>query len=289
MQRFKKGLKTNRKVFDVHNHIGFMEGYKYYGLPEPVNPTVFCDDDRASKIAIMDRVGVDRAIVMSNYGVPIPTQPFGLNPVVLEASANPDGRILGGVWFSPMAKMKAENEAALKLAGERGVKVLKATCLLGGSWNPEEWDAETKAMWEAVIAVAENHGHVFHLHTSPGGGSDVSNCIKFIRAYGKRVKVHAVHCGGGVSGHIKFIPEFFKLIREGYQVYTDTSWAVGFCARYLLDEIEKHGYGDDRVMFSSDEPWSDFWGEYFKIEGAEISEELKDKIFWKNAEKLYGV
>ena len=41
-------------------------------------------------------------------------------------------------------------------------------------------------------------------------------------------------------------------------------------------------------MFSSDEPWSDFWGEYYKIEGEDISEELKDKIFWGNAEKLYG-
>jgi uncharacterized protein len=288
MQRWKKGLKTGRKVFDVHNHIGFMEGFKYYGAKEPVNPTVFNDNDRAAKIEMMDRVGIDRAIVLSNYGIPVATQPFGLNPVVLDACAKPDKRILGGVWFSPMLKMKAENEAAMKLAGEAGIKVLKATCLLGGTWNPEEWDPETKAMWESIIAVGEKHGHVFHLHTSPGGGSDVSNCIKFIRAYGKRVKVHAVHCGGGVSGHIKFIPEFFNLVREGYQVYTDTSWAVGFAPRYLLDEIEKQGIGDDRVMFSSDEPWSDFWGEYYKIEGADVSEELKDKIFWKNAEKLYG-
>lgn len=288
MDRFKKGEKVKRKVFDVHNHIGFMEGWKYYGLPEPVSPTVYNDNDRAAKIAYMDQLGVDRAVVLSNYGIPVATQPFGLNKVVLDACAKPDKRILGGVWFSPSAKLKAENEASMKLAGEPGVKVLKATCLLGGTWNPEEWDPETKEMWEKIIDVAEKHGHVFHLHTSPGGGSDIGNCVKFIRAYGKRVKVHAVHAGGGVSGHIKFIPEFFKLVKEGYQVYTDTSWSVGFCARFLLDEIEKHGYGDDRLLFSSDEPWSDFWSEYWKIEGAGISEELKDKIFWKNAEKLYG-
>ena len=289
MERWKKGLKVKRKVFDTHNHIGFMESFKYYNLPVAVNPTVFCDNDRRAKLAMMDQLGVDRAVVMSNYGVPIATQPFTLNPVVLEACAPADKRILGGIWFSPSIKMKAENEAALKLAGAPGIKVLKATCLLGGTWNPEEWDAATKKMWEGIIAVAEKHGYVFHFHTSPGGGSDVSNCIKFIRTYGKRVKIHAVHCGGGVSGHIKFIPEFFNLIREGYQVYTDTSWAVGFGPRYLLSEIEKQGCGDDRVVFSSDEPWSDFWGEYYKIEGAEVSEELKDKIFWKNAEKLYGV
>jgi len=138
VNRFVKGVKAKRKVFDVHNHIGFMEGFKYYGLPEPVNPTVYNDNDRLSKIAYMDQLGVDRAVVMSNYGVPIPAQPSGLNPVVLDACAKPDKRILGGVWFSPMAKMKAENEKSLALAGEPGVKVLKATCLLGGTWNPEE-------------------------------------------------------------------------------------------------------------------------------------------------------
>ena len=37
MDRFVKGQRVKRKVFDVHNHIGFMEGWKYYGLPEPVN------------------------------------------------------------------------------------------------------------------------------------------------------------------------------------------------------------------------------------------------------------
>ncbi len=32
---------------------------------------------------------------------------------------------------------------------------------------------------------------------------------------------------------------------------------------------------------------SDFWAEYYRIEGADISEELKDRIFHKNAVDLY--
>ena len=80
---------------------------------------------------------------------------------------------------------------------------------------------------------------------------------------------------------------FINLIKEGYKVYTDFSWAVGFGPRYLLNEIEKHGVGDDRILFASDEPWSDFWGEYYKVEGANISDELKNKIFWDNAYNLY--
>ncbi len=287
--RFKKGLKVNRKIFDIHTHIGFMEGFKYYGLPEPVNPTVYCDNDRAAKLAVMDdRAGV-RSVVLSNYGIPIPQQPFDLNPVVCDAVVGKsDKRIIGGIWFSPKLKMEESNEAALKLAGEDNIKILKATCLLGGTWNPEEWDPETAAMWESIIATAEKYDHVMMLHTSPGGGSDVSNAIRFIYKFGKRVKVHVAHAGGGVSGHIKFVPEFFKMIREGYKVYTDTSWAVGFGPRYLFDEMLKCGLGEDRVLFGSDEPWSDFWGEYYKLEGLGLPEDLKNRIFWENAEKLYG-
>ncbi len=289
MERWNKGLRVQRKVFDAHNHIGFMDGYRYYGLPEPVNPTVYCDNDRAAKIEMMDKLGVERAVVMSNYGIPDANQPFTLNPVVVEACAATDKRIVGGISFSPALKMREANEKALQLVGEPGIKVLKTTCLLGGTYNPEEWDAETKAMWENVIGAAEKHGNVMQFHTSPGGGSDVTNAIKFVRTYAKRVKVHVVHCGGGVSGHIRFIPEFFNLINEGFQVYTDLSWAVGFSPRYLLSEIERQGIGDDRVLFGSDEPWSDFWSEYYKIEGIGVSEELKNKIFWENAERLYGV
>jgi len=94
--------------------------------------------------------------------------------------------------------------------------------------------------------------------------------------------------GGGVSGHIKFVPRFFDLVEEGYKVYTDSSWAVGFGSSWLLKEIEEKGIGGDRFLFGSDIPWSDFASEYWKIEGAEISEQLKDDIFWNNAEKLYG-
>ena len=32
------------------------------------------------------------------------------------------------------------------------------------------------------------------------------------------------------------------------------------------------------MIFGSDEPWSDFMGEYWKIEGAPVSEELKTHV-----------
>ena len=123
---------------------------------------------------------------------------------------------------------------------------------------------------------------MFHFHTCPGGNSDINNFIPLVEKYGKRCKIYLVHFGGGVSGHIKLVPKFLQWVRDGYKVYTDTSWAVGFGARWLLTEIEKQGVGGDRVFFGSDEPWSDFDSEYWKLNGVrDISQELKDRVFWQ--------
>jgi predicted TIM-barrel fold metal-dependent hydrolase len=112
--------------------------------------------------------------------------------------------------------------------------------------------------------------------------------VPLIEEFGKRVKIHLVHFGGGVSGHIKLVPQFLTWVEQGYKIYTDTTWAIGFGTRWLLTEIERRGVGEDRVLFASDEPWSDFWGEYHKIAGADVSEELKERVFHGNFEQLYG-
>jgi predicted TIM-barrel fold metal-dependent hydrolase len=177
---------------------------------------------------------------------------------------------------------------ALERAGEARIVALKTTFLLGGNPNPETWDAGTREVAEACFAAAEQHDLVFHFHTSAGGSSDINNFIPMIEEFGKRVKIHIVHFGGGVSGHIKLVPQFLDWVEQGYKVYTDTTWAIGFGPRWLMTEIERRGVGQDRVLFASDEPWSDFWGEYYKIAGADVGEELKERILHENFEALYG-
>lgn len=280
-------MKVTRQVFDAHTHIGEMRPHAYYDLPKPVNPTVIEYRSAREYMRHMDDYGITRGLVISNYGVPDSSQPFTLNPVVLESVQKGD-RLVGAIWVSALPKDGERTEEALRHAGERGIVALKATCLLGGSYKPGDWDEQAKGLWEKIVASAEAHNLVLHIHTSPGGGSDISNAIEFVKAYGRRIKIHLVHLGGGVSGHIKLVPRFVELVREGYQVYTDTTWAVGFGSRWLLAELEKDGTAAERLIFASDTPWGDFPSEYWKIEGAEVSEELKRKVFWENAQKLYG-
>ncbi len=280
------GMNNRKKVFDNHSHIGPVPGFAYYGLPEAVKPTT--DYDKTEDyIKGMDGHGVDRALIMANYGYPDSAQPFTLNPLVGESVQSTD-RLMGLIWVSALPKDMERTTEALKLIGEKGLVGLKTTCLLGGTFNPAEWDEESTPLWKMILDAAEENDMPLHIHTSPGGGSDIDNALALIKEHGKRVKIHVVHMGGGVSGHIKFVPRFFDLVEEGYKVYTDSSWAVGFGSSWLLKEIEERGIGGDRFLFGSDIPWSDFASEYWKIEGADISDQLKDDIFWNNAEKLYG-
>lgn len=278
--------KIRKNVFDNHSHIGPVPGFAYYGLPKAVKPTT--DYDTIDEyVGGMDDHGVDRALVLPNYGYPDSSQPFTLNTLVAEGAVQSD-RLLGALWVSALSKDKDRTIESLKLIGEKGLIALKTTCLLGGSYNPEEWNEESSELWNMILDAAAEHDMPIHIHTSPSGGSDIDNALALIKKFGKRNKIHVVHMGGGVSGHIKFIPQFFDLIENGYQVYTDLTWSIGFGSSWLLKEIEERGIGEDRCLFGSDVPWSDFASEYWKVEGAQISEELKENVFWNNAEKLYG-
>ncbi|MGH9103456.1 MAG: amidohydrolase family protein [Acidimicrobiales bacterium] len=279
--------RVTRQVIDGHSHIGELAPWKFYDLREPVKPTVYDFPTTKDYLGHLDRYGVERGLVISNYGVPVQDQPFSLNPLVIDSSEASD-RLCGALWVSFLPQNRALTREALRHAGETRIVALKTTFLLGGSPNPETWDEETAELAEACFSAAEEHDLVFHFHTSPGGSSDLNNFIPLVERYGKRVKLYLVHFGGGVSGHIRLVPRFLDWVEEGFKVYTDTTWAIGFGSRWLLTEIERRGVGADRVIFASDEPWSDFWGEYWKIEGTKVSDELKDRIFARNFEELYG-
>lgn len=274
------------KVVDAHSHIGPMDAWQFYDLKQPVKPTVYDFPDRDAFLNHMDGFGVERSLVLPNYGIPVQEQPFSLNDLVLDAVTSSD-RLIGGLWVSFLPQNKERTLRALEHAGQDGIVALKTTFLLGGNPNPEEWDEETASVAEVCFAAAEEHDLVFHFHTSPGGSSDISNYIPLVERYGKRVKLYLVHFGGGVSGHIKLVPKFLDWVEQGYRVYTDTTWSIGFGPRWLLTEIEKRGVGHDRVLFASDEPWSDFEGEYAKIAAAPVSEELRKRILYQNFLELY--
>ena len=266
-------------LHDAHRHLGVLPAYPFYGGPA-VRPDLGARATIDELLADLNTERTERALVLPNYGVPDPDIAFSFNDLVVEA-AQRDDRIRAALWVS--ATETDRTEAALALAGEPGVKALKLSFLLGGTVT------ECAPGLDRIFAVAAEHDLVVHVHTSPGAASDIDEVGTLVDRYADRVAIHLVHFGGGMSGHIKLINErFFNWIEAGKQVYTDTSWAIGFAPRWLVREIERRGIGQDRVLFASDEPWGDYVGEVARLRDAAGDGELGNMILRDNYTTLYG-
>jgi predicted TIM-barrel fold metal-dependent hydrolase len=264
---------------DAHRHLGVLPAYPFYGGP-PVQPDVTARATIGELIADMDAEGTERALILPNYGVPDPDVAFGFNELVVEA-AQSDDRIRCGLWVSSRDADAGRTGKALELAGEAGVKALKLSFLLGGRVDDPGL--------APIFAAAREHDLVVHVHTSPGAASDIDQVGTLVDRYGDDVKLHLVHFGGGMSGHIKLIgTRFFDWVAAGKQVYTDLSWAIGFAPRWLAQEIDRRGLGHDRVLFASDEPWGDHAGELARLRAAVPGGELSAAVFQSTFDKLYA-
>jgi predicted TIM-barrel fold metal-dependent hydrolase len=269
-------------ISDAHRHLGKLPPYPFYGGPV-VAPDVDADATVAELVARLDAEGTERALVLPNYGVPDPDLAFGFNELVLEAAAT-DDRVRAALWVSTLPSDAERTAGALALAGEQGVRALKLSFLLGGS----PVDPECQPGLERIFAAAAEHDLVVHVHTSPGAASDIDKVGTLVDRFGDRVRIHLVHLGGGMSGHIKLIGgRFFDWVADGKRVYTDASWAIGFAPRWLLAEIDQRGIGADRVLFASDTPWSDREGELARMQAATPSPELSEHVFNANFAALY--
>jgi predicted TIM-barrel fold metal-dependent hydrolase len=274
---------TRRLVHDSHRHLGVLPAYPFYGGP-PVHPDIGARATIAELVADLDTEGTERALVIPNYGVPDPKIAFSFNELCVEAAAG-DDRITAALWVSPMPADAQRTEAALRLAGEPGVRALKMSFLLGGRAS----DPACRPGLDRIFSAAMAHDLVVHVHTSPGAASDIDEVGKLVAAYGDMVDIHLVHFGGGMSGHIKLVgSRFFDWIEAGKRVYTDLSWAIGFAPRWLAAEIDRRGIGADRVLFASDEPWGDHEGERARLASAVGDGDLADLMFRDTFTKLYG-
>ena len=268
---------------DAHRHLGVLPAYPFYGGP-PVNPDVTARATLKDLVTDLDAEGTERALVIPNYGIPDPAVAFGFNELCVEAGQS-DDRIRTGLWVSARPGDASLTDEALKLAGEPGVRALKLSFLLGGKVT----DADCRPGLDRIFAAARQHDLTVHVHTSPGAASDIDQVGNLVDWYGDDARLHLVHFGGGMSGHIKLISgRFFDWIEAGKQVYTDLSWAIGFAPRWLAAEIERRGVGHDRILFASDEPWGDHAGEYARLRAAMGDGELGSLVFGGTFQNLYG-
>ncbi|MBR5091286.1 MAG: amidohydrolase [Ruminiclostridium sp.] len=71
-------------------------------------------------------------------------------------------------------------------------------------------------------------------------------------------------------------------------VYMDTAYVAKDIDRELFATIVKK-HGTDKILFASDLPWSDPKTEIELVDGLDIPDSEKDRIFWRNAAELLGL
>ena len=105
------------------------------------------------------------------------------------------------------------------------------------------------------------------------------NLVKQVINKVKGVKFVLAHLGGCemVGDVIKY------LVKE--DVYFDTAYVLKYLTKKdFMNVLENHG--EDKILFASDFPWSDFDDDVKIIKSYGLSSQAEDKIFYKNAKRL---
>lgn len=95
-------------------------------------------------------------------------------------------------------------------------------------------------------------------------------------------KLVLAHLGGNQLWH-----EVYEKL-AGEKIYFDTSYVLKYVDEDLFKKIlDKHG--DERILFATDNPWSDALSDVNIIKGYKLGSDTEDKILSANAKKLLGI
>lgn len=191
------------------------------------------------------------------------------------ASVNSENIISFGSVFPESPDVLEELER-IKAMGLKGVKLHPD--YQGFSVD----DPKMKAIYKKISSLGLIT--VFHAGNDygfePPFGNTPDKMIKALRWFSS--PVIAAHWGGVNcnEGVLKYLC--------GTDIYFDTSFGYSMMPKYYAQKIlDKHGA--DKMLFGTDTPWHTPSMELRLLNSLDMSEEDREKIFYKNAQKLLGI
>ncbi len=281
-------MQPERRVFDAHFHIGPYGEQAFAEHPiTPIPENLDHHDGNACR-AYLKRYYLSGGVIVPTY-LDDQEAAFRYNKLLLDAVA-PEHHLFGGLWVSPLPELEIHCGEALAVLPHPGIRALK---IASNTWQPysiapSSWTARVRRNMEHILEVAAAHHLVIHFHTGYLAGADPLEFEAFMHRYGHAATYQLVHMGEAIAPAFKFVPRFIAWVEAGYAVYTDTSIVPGFGPPWLLQELDRHNLGFERVLFATDTPWGRFPSEYWKIEGLDLDETVKNQLFFDNAMRLYA-
>lgn len=232
----------------------------------------YTNGTRLDTLAKLDDNGVDKAVVLNI--TKRPNQEAKVNDFAV--AENCDRLIhLGSVNpYSEGIELELER---LAKCGIKGIKL-----------HPEyqEFNADDKVA-DTIYRKATELGLIVVFHAGFDIAYPLSN-----KAHPKRLrsvldrfpdmKVQLAHFGGMLK---------WRAVEE-YLVGSQASFDISMCSKYLEPElaaniVAKHGI--DKLLFGSDCPWDSWQSMYGFVDKLNLSQDDKDKLYYKNAIRFYNL
>ena len=287
-----------RKVFDAHFHIGHWGQRKLFGrevcplLPSHEGAYVPGQEheDYRDVQRYMDHYGISGGVVMCNFLGDDPRYSLiDLNQIALEAAHKCEG-VYMALFVSPREEDWSYTQEAMDMVRlAPSVKAIKMTPTHWDAFSPDPatWSPAVKNNFEDTLQFAKDRNLVVQFHSGLLN-SEPLLFDAFLKEYGSEgISLYLVHSGETCYPGIQYTALIREWLDKGYRVYSDVSLAPGFIMPKLLSV-----FSDDEiahVMFATDAPWGNFASEVAKIEDLAIPESTKQKIFYDNAIKLFGL
>ena len=249
----------SRMIIDSHVHIGNSEKLsRYFSFREYVE--------------VMDRNGIDKAIVMPNVSSEIPWDV--LNEEFMMAYHRIKDTSITKRFF------------LFLLADPRLLKTYVQIDMFGGFYHGLKFHPSI-----TQVPVSDMRMHKFFdaaldrnwpvlVHC----GRDPMSRISYLIEVAKRfpTKFIGAHLGGGAS---ELAESAISEVRESEldNIWLDTS----ACRNPWLVEKAVDMLGADKILFGSDEPYTDMRVGKYLVEIADITDDERDGVFYKNVERLF--
>lgn len=270
-------------VIDFHTHIfpdkiavQTVEKLKSYLCEAGEECAAYTNGTLASLKESMKEAGVDKSVIL-----PVVTNPKQFESINrFSAEKDSEDGIIAFGGIHPDNENPEEKLDYIKALGLKGIKLHPD--YQGTYVNDEKYIR--------IIRHAEKIGLITLIHAGYDVLSpDNIHCTPD-RALDMLSKVDATENNRIVLAHLgghKGAEESFEKLC-GRNVWLDTSYVLNKIEPSLLiNMFEKHGY--DKILFASDSPWGDQKSFVEALKNLDISEENKEKIFFRNANHLFAL
>lgn len=265
-------------VIDIHTHIfpPKLAPHAIGALENSGGAHAFLNGTKEDLIKSMGESGIDVSVNMPVASRP--DQVHSINNFAIDL--NNDGPVTGLYSFGACHPLNPDTKEELKRVKDAGIKGIKIHPDFQGLYLDD--DQVVRAM-----EYAAELGLIILIHCGmdpsfPNIHRSTPKRLANVLTRLKGAKIIAAHMGG--YEYMDDVEDYLV----GKDVYIDTSFTIGkFEKKQILRILQNHN--PDRILFGTDSPWDDQKTALKLFKELPLSQELKEKILWKNGKKLLNI